>query len=1319
MASSKYVVVLAEPGGGKTELMRSLAEQLKTETISANKFRVLGAKTKKSPLVIDAFDELSKVDAAGIYTLLGQASQAEPTHVYVSSRSSEWDNASTRAFEEFIGHEPVVAQLCEFDETEQRAIFEHHAEGEEFSAFQAEVARFDLDPLLPNPQFLKLFIDAYIESERHFSDKQSIFTQAVERLAKETNAAVAKPNVALSTAQKVDIASEIFAKLLLSGADGVSTVEASTDRMYPLLASLYLPADGVSILATRLFKPSNSVDLHNPVHKIVTEYCAAGYLTGRISDPADSLTLSHCLPIIAPNATVRDELRGLLGWMACLGIKPVQRAAIELDPYAVLANGDPSLLEASSRRLLLERLKKVETTDPYFRRGDFGRRFSVAGFFSQDVVDTIKPLLMVGGAGHLRTLVLELLADSPAIELLTDELRQLVLSPDENETSRLLASRCILKLSEYDHVGALSVLLFEASHVSLRIAAETIEQLGPQTFDRNFLAGYFKVCSHLYPTREERLEAASDIGARLFIKQLIACLEVTTLEWLLDELSRGLQCRCGKEAYECDCRTGMSKIIGAMLDRFFELQSPPYDPVRVWGWVNKLNFHEPMTPDRSWAVRALAETKELRHGILKHVFGRLTEQEQIFTIRVTKFDWLSHSGLHFQARDDEFLVDYAYETDNPNLWVRFAALHQRHRNQEKKGPDFLRRHMREQALEKPAFMKAWVKANRDEALFHREHGISRLGRNRKINRRRRRQNETRLANIEFVRNNRELIESGQHWGCLVRFSGLALQAPHEIEHEFGDEAIVRNALKNCLEFITPYVPGLTELARLQCASQGLHSETILYASCLELLREKGNLEEVDTGLLKALRTNINMGYRDVSAEDRQALKHEVDRLIFPDAQSAEHFLREYLEPQLAEAGCSHPEVGLLRYDEAFADTRAALSIEWLRRFQDLDLESLDGLFEVAAQHGNRHELANIISDRTAKFLSDWPVPTDNEDLERKRRFWFLRAWYFLNNPPDACWNWLKTERNTVLLLQEQSGRTGFGNKSYWPKLTSEMVESVLEAFIPQWPKVDLPSHWDSSSPKEEIAYRFLTEVIWSMSSCDPDDAFPVLDRLISNAQFSDLHQDLKGIRARQVRKKALRDFEPPSPQDIVSLLDNNEVVTVEGLRQLVLDELQSYQEAIDGGEFNSADVFYEKGDRLDEIRSTLIIAERLSLKLEPRGISITPEHQLKDAKRSDFTATKLLDGKKRLLVTEVKGQWHRELYAAAATQLRERYSIHPAAEQQGIFLVIWFGPMYPVAGAKRHSVANAKELKLSIQDALPSELTGTIDIFVLDVSRTS
>ncbi len=1313
--ASRYAIVLAEPGGGKTELMGSLAQQLGTKVVTASNFAYLRPKAQNIPLVIDAFDELAKVDASGINRLLSQAVATSPTHVYLSSRSSEWGNAATKAFHDFFDHTPLVVRLCEFDEEEQRANFDNHVPGEEFAAFQAEVARFDLEMLLPNPQFLTLFADAYIESERHFTDKRSIFAQAVERLAKEANLNVVGSSPKLSTTQKIGMASEVFTKVLLSGAEGVCTSEATENRMYPLLTSLFsgdTAADG--ILATRLFKPGDSTDQHRPVHKIVAEYCAASYLIKRIADPVDPLTLTKCVPIIAPNSTVRDELRGLLGWMAALGNKPIEESAIELDPYAVLANGDPSQLEHSSKLLLVNRLKEIETRDPYFRRGDFSRGFSVAGFFTPDVVENIKPLLITGSDGHLRDLILELLAGSPAIEQLKNELRQITLAPSEREKARLLAIRCLLEITD-DHHSTLDILISEASNTSLSIAAETIETLGPETFEQSYIAEFLLICSKLYPDHEEQHELA--IGNRYFVRSFIKGLDFATIEWLLDKFTKDLACTCGKKSYECDCRNGISKIVGSMLDHYFELALRPFDPMQVCQWVGNLNFHQGKTAKQSKAVQVLQEDDCLRQDIIAHILGKLIDRDEIFETKIDKFDDHSHSGLHFQTDDYKFVVDLAFENDNPNLWAAFMVGHQYYRKAGERGPNSLRRHMREQASKNPSFMREWVKSNRFAEKSERMYRKRRFKPTRKMGRRRRNEDDARAANIKYIQDNRELVEGGRHWNCLVRFAELVLGAPEKIVHEFGDERLVRSSLSNCLNFISPLVPDLLKLAELQCTSQYQQSETILFAACLEIMRVKGNLEGVDLQLLKALKTNIHMGYNAVSKEELRVLEKEVNRLIFPDSASAENFLRQYLEPQLAQSGCNHPELWLLRSEEVFSHSRAALSIEWLKHFRELALGPLDSLFEIAAEYGNRVNLKEIIAERCDGLMSYCPTLTENEDIKETQTFWLVRAWCFLDDAPRSYWDWLKADKETLLILNERLSRMNYGQKHYWPKLTSNKVEAILDTFIDKWPKVDLPSNWGTESPKEENAYRFLTEVIWSISSDDPSDAIPVLTRLIADPRFTDLQKDLKSIQASQVRNKALRDFEPPTPQEIVNLLDRDDVVTVEGLRQLVIQELRDFQKAIDGGEFNSTDLFYEKNERLGEVRSTEIIAERLNLRLEPQGISVALEHQLKRAKRSDFTVTKMIGGKRRLLVTEVKGQWHPELYTAASAQLHERYSIHPDAEQQGIYLVIWFDANEKVAGLKIHDIGSAQELKSSIEASLEKELTGLIDVFVLDVSN--
>ncbi|WP_421225470.1 hypothetical protein [Aeromonas enteropelogenes] len=1314
LAASMFVVVLAEPGGGKTDLMESLARQLGTKAVTATRFRHMGAEEENSPLVIDAFDELAKIDQSGIHLVLANACKAKATRVIISSRSSEWSNADTQSFGEFFGEQPLVVRLCEFDESDQQAIFLHHYPEENFIAFRSEVIRFELEPLLPNPLFLQLFAGAYIESDRHFIDKRSIFSTAVERLAKEANSRVRSAAHSLTSQQKIELAAEVFAKLLLSGAEGVSTQDATADRIYPTLASLLHPlASRNDILATQLFKPGERVDLHRPVHKIVAEYCAAHYLTQRIADPTKPLMLASCFAIIAPNNTVRDELRGLLGWMAALGNRAIQEEAIRIDPYAVLANGDPSQLLPGSKRMLLAQLRHFAAQDPYFRRGDYWRRFSIAGFFTQDVSDELKPLLATGDEGHLRDLILELLAGSSAIDSLQDELHQLALASQENAHTRILATRCLLKITGRDHYTDLVNLIVEASEVSLECAAEIIITLGCQTFERQYLSDFLSVCATLYPSHQE-LERT--IGAHYFIKNFIAEIDLLTTEWLLDELTRDLACHCGKECYECYCRNGISKIVGSLLDHYFDMAQAPFDPVKVWRWTQGLNFHESKMADESSSVRILSTDHLLRQGIIAQAFSNLTDADDIHHAQLYNFSCHSHSGLNLQSIDLKFIVDLAFEIDNITLWAYFIERHQYYRRSEERGRNSLRQHMREQALLKPALMRVWAKSNKvtkEQFQRHRHEWLRK--RSKVIGRRDKKQTALHSANIKYVQENKELVESGRHWSLLIRFSELFLMAPDRIELEFGDKAIVHNALLNCLDFISPHVPGLEKLAELQCASQSLNVEKVLYAACIQILRVKGNLETVDYRLLGALRTNINISYRAISKEERDLLRTEVERLIFSDPAKAESFIRQYLEPQLANKTCSNVELWLLKRDDNFSHLRASLSIEWLQNYPELNLSTLGELFDIAAQYGERTELNEVIASRCSELMSAWPSLTDNDEIEQKRTFWLLRSFYFIEDTPEQYWDWLKRDRDTVLLFYRFSSSINRSENPSWPALSADKAYKILDGFIERWPKVELPSGWGSDSPQDEKAYRFLKELLWSFNT---DDGASYIRLLLSDLRFSDFHMDLQSINASLIRKRALRDFTPPLPQEIIKLLDGNEVVTVEGLRKLVLYELHRYQQDINGGEFNSAERFYEKGERLDEVRSTEIIAERIKLRLEPQNITVTPEHQLKDRNRSDFTVTKIIAGQRRLLVTEVKGQWHRELYTAASAQLYDRYSIHPDAEQQGIFLVIWFGANEDVAGRKRHGIESAEMLKSDIEEKLPTELLRLIDVFVLDVSRT-
>jgi len=1304
------VVVLAEPGAGKTELLRSLARRLYVSLEKASIFRHRNSTASSDYLVLDALDEVAKLDPSAIDAIFVKAQESGAKLVIFSSRSSEWEKAREIRIRECFGTDPKVVRLLPFDENEQKALFSYHMPDEDFVAFKSELEKFDLEPLLGNPQFLRLFAEAFVESGRKFTTKKKLFEDAVRRLANVPTNGVAQ-KTGPTRGERIAWANEVFAKLLLSGAVGVDITDTLEEIQFPRLTSLVQGDPNVAnILDTQLFKPSDDPNKHEPVHRIVAEFCAARYLAARVDDSSDAFSLRRCMAVIAPNSVVRDELRGLLGWMAAVGSQALQEATINLDPYAVLANGDPSQLSLSSKKRLLAGLQQVAADDPFFRRSDVWRTFSASGFFTGEVVDVLRPLLTGKEEnGHLRGLLLELLEGSGAIPQLEPELRALMLDPDCSTNTRGLAHRCLISMPEHDHAADCKTLISEGGKDSLNIAAKLYQTFSVAKLGRGDLLDLLRQSANLYPGQKDRRER--EIGARYFVKQLVRTLDPKDVEWLLDQLTNGLQCTCDAKAeHDCDCRNGISKIVGSLLDRYFELRNGPYDPAKMWGWIGNLNFHGQMSAEQSAAVHLLQTDHQLRQSIQRLVLGHLTDPQVVWDTRFNSFEFQSHSGLHFQSDDWKAMAEYAFETDNPGLWSSFIAAHNPHRNADERGPDDLRRNMREQAREKPTFMRVWAQKNRAWEASNYEW---RERHYRSVSRRKRRERVIAEKNAAHFREERDLIEGGEHWGWLSRFGDYYLIQPNKLPEIVEEASIAENALRNCFGFLKPHVPSLEQLA----LGNWWHVARVLYAACLVVFRDVGHLGEIDRAVLQAVKTDQG-GYKGVGKEEVRKFEEEINRRIFSTPEDIESFLRAYVEPQLERGPeAQHTDAGWLQYKEEFAPLRDLLPFEWLLRFPILSLSTMSTLFDLSANYSDRTELQKLIIQRCDEFLTSWPEKSDDEDLEKRRKFWFLRHFFFIDDVSDVMWAWLRSDSDMIFAFESIAGSSNRGDNAGWPNLVTAKIYCILDAFVEKWPKVDLPNSFGSSSPNEERAYRFLTDVIWQFGNDDPGRSLPVLDRILSDSRFGDFHMIAQNLRATAIRKLALRDFAPPTPAEVVGLLDQNAVATVEGLRALLLEELRDLQQAINGSEFDPIEIFYNDGKRVDENTASKRIAERLQLRLTALNMAVTIEHQLKDARRCDITATAMLGGSRKLLVIEVKGQWHRELFTAAAAQLHERYSIHPDAEQQGIYLVLWFGGGEKVAGKTDSSISGPDELYLKVIASVPEELRGLTDVFVLDLSR--
>lgn len=1307
---SSCLVVLAEPGAGKTELLSSFAEKLDSPRIRASVFRHKKNLPQQEIIILDGLDEVAKLDSSAIETIFSLVAEAKPRLVIFASRSGEWDeNRNAGLIKDFLGLEPTTVRLDPFDEAEQKLLFESYVPNENFSDFLVQTNAVDLSVLLGNPQFLQLFADAYVQNDRKFESKAQVFADAIRSMGKENNSE--NPTENRPSSEVIEsYAKEIFAKLLFSGVAGVASRESLGDQSFPFLFSLTVIEQSKLkfLLDSRFFKPADSPSLHEPIHRIVAEYCAASYISKKVEDSKDPLSLRRCLSIIAPNGVVRNELRGLLGWLAALSKEETQICCINLDPYAVLANGDPSQLTTTAKSRLLIKLSDLAKSDPYFRRADIWRRFSVKGFFTPDLIADVRTMLSTGDYdNHLPLLLLELIQGSSVIKDLEGALKAIVLDEKEELHTRKMANKNLLSLPSYDHVETLTKLVMLGSLNALILTSEIVVEIRADVIGRENILRLLHAISKLYPTKQN-IERRSS-SSRYLISQIYGSFALEDVKWFLDKLSHNLKCTCEKDdGYDCFCRNGISKVISRLLDQYFKLETGHYDPVQVWGWLKPLHFEGSGSPERNLSVAILQSNDELRQAMHIFAFGDKTDRDEIWKIRGSFLWGACHSGMIIQAQDYKTYLEYAFEKNNVELWRAFFPSH--HKNEKASNP--LRVLARQHALLQPEFMRAWAQQKKADKEFENKHLNRRYrpSRNRTKNKK-----KARKAELDYFNANRTLIEAGQHWGWLKVFAINYLDNPEENLERVGELCLPENALLNAFSLLSKDLPTLNHLASLTNSTP--YQVLMLHASCLAVFRKIGNLDAVDVDILRIVKTDADMGYSAVSEDEKTAFENELNRHVFKRLSDVELYAQEYIEPQLAIEGEHHTNVGWLQYKPEFSPLRERTPLEWLQRYPEMPLTAVDTLFELAAQYGDRTKLLLLIHKSCRELHDNWPTGLPSQKQNNQRDFWYLRAFVFCDEIEKFIWDDIRYYPDALLGLASATDQKGFGSHSFWPNLSACKIYMILDSFIGVWDKVDLPSSWGTGDPPEQTAYRFLSSLIWKIAADEPDKASEVLDKVLSDFRFTDFHNAALHLKSETARKLALRNFKAPNPKEVSAYFDYNRVSSVEDLRALMVEQLEDMQIWLNGAETDPLDSFYEHGKRVDENTARNRIVDYLNHRLNPLNISITIEKHMADSNRCDFTAETSIEGRQNLLTVEVKGQWHKALYSAAAEQLYTRYSHHPNAALQGIYLVLWFGKEEKVANKKNVDIKTPAELKQKIISHMPEELHNCIDVVVLDLSR--
>lgn len=322
--NKRCIVILAEPGAGKTDLLFSFAEQLDTEMHYAS-ILVDTDISQSNILIIDALDEISTTDPNRMKSLLTKIFSSAAQSVVLSCRATEWEQLSNESHIKRVSRKHSVEfinrTLKPLDYLEIQKFYDDQKYSHSFESFIEIIEQNGLYELIGNPIILKIFAKVFNSSDtiNIFESKTEIFKQAVREFASEQSDERSTKHFILSLEEKINYIENIFAVLLLSGSVGISIQERDEDQDYPRLQTIINNSNINEILNNNLFKLQHSQkEIYIPVHRIIAEYCGANFFKKELEKTSNPLSISRLLAIIAPNGTVRNELRGMFGWLVAL-----------------------------------------------------------------------------------------------------------------------------------------------------------------------------------------------------------------------------------------------------------------------------------------------------------------------------------------------------------------------------------------------------------------------------------------------------------------------------------------------------------------------------------------------------------------------------------------------------------------------------------------------------------------------------------------------------------------------------------------------------------------------------------------------------------------------------------------------------------------------------------------------------------------------------------------------------------------------------------------------------------------------------------------
>lgn len=1296
LAMSKNIVILGEAGIGKSRLLQQLAGEdaefiLARRLVRASDPRTVMGNAKYA--LIDAVDEVpSYKHGDAIDHLIGQLDEAGRPNFILSCRAEDWREATAKSIVEAVyGEPPIEMYLRPFDRDQilgflklsldvksaQKAFNDYNARG--FATW------------LGNPQTLSML--AYVMSNNDPPESTAdLFDQYVDIAWAEVNEVRREQGDETTKNTVLDTLGAAFAAVIMSGADGFSKKGArQTDSFLSHAELAQLPgfAGWAAIEGTRLLARSGNGGF-TYVHRRVGEWLAARWLSRHASDERvrdrllDSLVVQEIVPA---------SLRGMFAWLA--RDTKFTEQVINADPMAVIEYGDADVLSEREGATLLEALSRLAERDPWFVGfGSFNARSLVRGAIR---AQTYAMLLDSQNQPRLRLLIAEQFRDQVLLPHEIEGLRTIASDHSEIFDLRVLAAEALAaNLNGSEWQTLVREVVERGGIIDARLAAEFVLVAGFDHFDNDQIAeiamaaggfgknGQLEEDQHvgsLWRFRHElpdaRLEAFLDVLANLAMARLPEYRSIESIEII--NLGDGLIARV---------------LSGSIVE-----------PTRLLHWLEAFGGRDSYVDDAEKCIAAFIESRdEIRRTMQRHWLAGAKTAQQIRekAFRLERV----HPSLTFSDSD---LADYLSTLPHTfPEWKEIAWLVPHSAEQGQLTREALRRFTTNTAEYESWLHQALNPSKPDWEVEQEEHAAKR-----KTDR------ETRWADFRAGLTSEKMALTQGRYGVLLQaayvYAGQyndlrdMASAEERLDVLLGRELTeaMRLGLEAWLANL-PQWPHSEMIAEDYSNNRAWNVRYILLSALAERLKLTHTLDCIDDDQL--ISAQLHITNHTFSGDEWQELRDETWNRLRQRPNLLEQYARLACEPSLRKGkefvSGLHQIVHQASKDQP--SLVSALSKEWLQKHWRMHWRAELELVDLLLANNEFGFLRRLVPNRLKmKSIAD----------ERRLNWQAIGLIVDFAKYAASSASTLVRDPGLFWAIRERLGaRRPYNEMSIETPISFSgwLVEHARVLF----PVASRPNKVTMGDTNPWDATEAISRMIGSIGSDKSPQAGEILEGL---ASVEDGYRDrILSVLAEHRQSRAEMAWTPIQPESLAHILTNDIPDSMLDLRSEVFRILRKAQALITSNDTDCWRNFYKsdlKTPKDEEDCSDALVDVLRQLNSE---ISFTREKHLGNDREGDIACE--IGGLH--LPIEVKGQWHRELWRAADSQLEAQQAIDHKAGGLGIYLVLWFGQKVATtmlkgppngSGIKRPNTPSELEVGLKLTSKAAS--ADRIWIKVLDLSR--